>query len=208
MSKTGAKYRIGVMGGSFDPIHKGHVKLAEDALHQAGLDYVVVVPAGKQPFKLNTRPESGRDRMNMVELALKGHPRLIPCSIELDREGVSFTYLTLRSLQELLGSDVELFFIVGADSIMKLDTWMNSEELLTRYSYIVGSRPGYEDYELDLCIQRLEDIYGTNIIRIENELIDVSSTELRRMIREGDDISRYVDRRVERYIHDRGLYGS
>jgi len=200
------KIKIGIMGGSFDPIHNGHVSLAIDAMEQVGLDYVVVVPAGKQPFKLDAHPASGRDRLNMVELALKGHPRIIPCDIELERQGISYTYLTLRSMQELLGPRVDLYFIVGADSIMKLETWMNSEELLTFYSYIVGSRPGYEDYEMDLAIIRLEGIYGTEIIQIENSLFDISSTEIRNKVAAGEDIKDLVDPKVERYIKEHGLY--
>lgn len=200
------KYRIGIMGGSFDPIHKGHVSLALDALKQAELDYVVVVPAGKQPFKLDAVPAPGEDRLKLVEIALQGHPRLIPCDLELEREGISYTYLTLRSMQELLGPKADLFFIVGADSILKLETWMNSEELLSFYSFIVGSRPGYEDHEMDLCMIHLEEIYGTRIIRIENDLLDISSTEIREKAKTGEDLGDLIDPGVERYIREHGLY--
>lgn len=200
------KYRIGIMGGSFDPIHKGHVSLAVDALEQADLDYVVIVPAGRQPFKLDATPASGEDRLNMVELALEGNPRLIPCDLELKREGISYTYLTLRSMQELLGPGADLFFIVGADSILKLETWMNSDELLSTYSFIAGSRPGYEDHELKLCMIHLEEIYGTRIIMIENDLLDISSTDIRERARKGEELSDHVDPKVERYIKEHGLY--
>ena len=200
------KVKIGVMGGSFDPVHRGHVSLAQDALDQADLDYVVVVPAGKQPFKLDADPASGSDRLNMLGLALRGHPRIIPCDIELEREGISYTYLTLRSLQQLLGPRAELYFIVGADSILKLETWMNSQELLTSYSYIVGSRPGYEDNELEICRSHLERVYGTRIIVIKNELLDISSTEIRELAAAGEPLSHLVGEDVERYIRDHGLY--
>ena len=204
--KNKGKYKIGVMGGSFDPIHKGHISLAEDALEQVGLDYVVVVPAGKQPFKLNAQPAPSVDRLNMVKLALKGHERMIPCDIEIEREGISYTYLTLRSMQEMLGPAADLYFIVGADSILKLETWMNSEELLTFYSFVVGSRPGYEDHEMDLAIIKLEGIYGTEIIRIENDLHDISSTDIRKMVSENKKIDDLVDPEVERYIREHELY--
>ena len=126
--------RIGILGGSFDPVHIGHVALAHDALHQAGLDQVLLIPARLQPFKQNRTPASGEDRMEMLRLALEDEPAIAPDSYELEQEGVSYTYLTLRAMQERFGPDAKLYFITGADSVLMLESWMNSEELLTRYS--------------------------------------------------------------------------
>lgn len=198
--------KIGIMGGSFDPVHKGHVSLARDARDQVELDRVVVIPAGRQPFKLDRTPASGQDRMNMLDIAFAGERDISPCSYELDKDDVSYTYLTLKAMQDRFGPSARIYFIVGTDSLLKLESWKNSEELLTSYSYIVGSRPGYLDDELNDMIVHLDREYGTEIISIENQLFDVSSTEIRAMIAEGRPIADMVGEEVEEYIIKHGLY--
>lgn len=198
--------RIGILGGSFDPVHTGHVNLARDALEQANLDRVLVIPARLQPFKLDRMPASGEDRMEMLRLALKDEPRIQPCGYELEQEGVSYTYLTLKAMQEKFGPKARIYFIIGADSLLKLDTWMHAEELLSRYAYIVGSRPGYMDEELDRCRERLHRTYGTEIIWVHNRQFDVSSTELRQRLAEGASTGGLIPAEVETYIREHGLY--
>lgn len=198
--------KIGIMGGSFDPVHNGHVNLARDALAQAALDRILLVPARMQPFKLDRTPASGADRMEMLRLALADDPQIEPSSFELDREGVSYTYLTLRGMQELLGPDVKLYFIIGTDSLLKLDTWMEAEELLTKYAYIVGSRPGYEDEALVKQQKLLEEQYGTEILWIHNRTFDVSATEIREKLAAGESVAGLIPAAVEEYIRTHGLY--
>ena len=198
--------RIGVMGGSFDPVHYGHVNLARDAMEQVGLDRVLVVPARLQPFKLDRVPASGEDRMEMLRLALAEDPKIKPCSFELERDGVSYTYLTLRGLQEQFGPDARLYFIFGADSLLKVDTWMEAEELLTKYAYIVGSRPGYLDEELTAQQEKLTKEFGTEIHWIHNRTFDVSATEIREKIAAGKPVDDLIPAEVERYIIEHGLY--
>ncbi|MBQ6401638.1 MAG: nicotinate-nucleotide adenylyltransferase [Firmicutes bacterium] len=198
--------RIGIFGGSFDPVHLGHVNLAKDALNQCALDQVLLVPARLQPFKLDRQPASGSDRMNMLDLALAGEERIHPSDLELKQEGVSYTYLTLRAMQKQFGEDARLYFIVGTDSLVKLDTWMNHDELLTRYAYIVGSRPGYRDEELEEAMRRLTDRWGTEILRIENRPFDLSATEIRQRIAQGLPVTDMVGPEVEEYIRTHGLY--
>ncbi|MBQ9059671.1 MAG: nicotinate-nucleotide adenylyltransferase [Firmicutes bacterium] len=198
--------QIGILGGSFDPVHQGHVGLARDALAQAGLDLVLLVPARLQPFKQDQMPASGEDRMEMLRLALAEDEKIEPCSYELDQEGVSYTYLTLRAMQERFGPDARIWFITGTDSILKLDTWMHAEELLSRYSYIVGSRPGYEDEDLKACVKRLKETYGTEIRVIDNEPFDISATEIREKLASGASAQGLVAPAVESYIREHGLY--
>ena len=159
-----------------------------------------------QPFKLDRTPASGADRMEMLRLALADDPQIEPSSFELDREGVSYTYLTLRGMQELLGPDVKLYFIIGTDSLLKLDTWMEAEELLTKYAYIVGSRPGYEDEALVKQQKLLEEQYGTEILWIHNRTFDVSATEIREMLAAGESVTGLIPAAVEEYIRTHGLY--
>ncbi|MBQ9016413.1 MAG: nicotinate-nucleotide adenylyltransferase [Firmicutes bacterium] len=198
--------RIGILGGSFDPVHEGHVGLARDALAQADLDQVLLIPARLQPFKQDRMPASGEDRMEMLRLALAQDPGIEPCSYELEQEGVSYTYRTLRAMQERFGPEAKICFITGTDSILKLDTWMNAEELLTRYSYIVGSRPGYDDTELKECVRRLEETYGTEIRIIHNAPFDISATEIRERLAAGASAEGLVPPAVLEYIREHGLY--
>lgn len=206
MMEKGHSRRIGVLGGSFDPVHIGHVNLARDALEQACLDEVLMIPARLQPFKLDRTPASGEDRMAMLSLALAEDPAISPCAYELEQEGVSYTYLTLDALQKRYGAESRLYFITGTDSILKLHTWMHAEELLTKYSYIVGSRPGYRDEEMKAACAHLRETYGTEILIVRNRQFDISATEIRNAAAAGRSLGGMVPPAVERYIREHGLY--
>lgn len=198
--------KIGIFGGSFDPVHLGHTGLATDAVKQAGLDKVVFVPAKLQPFKLDKKLTSGDARMDMLRLATADMDNVEISSYELDAEGISYSYLTMRAMQEKYSKSARLYFITGTDAFLKLDTWMNAEELLTSYSYVIGTRPGYKQEELDAFIDKQRRKYGTEIININNTQIDVSSTEIRDMLRAGKSAAGLISGEVERYIRENGLY--
>ena len=200
--------KIGIMGGSFDPVHNGHIGLAEDAVTMAGMDEVIMIPAGIQPFKQDRRTESGEDRFRMLALVAGQNDHITVSRNQLDCEGVSYTYLTMRRIQEM-NRNARLYFICGTDSFLKIDTWKNSRELLSNYSYIVGcDRPGYRHNELQEAIERISRNYGTDIITIHNRQFDVSSTEIRERIAEGRSIAHLVPPAVERYIRENELYRS
>lgn len=199
--------RIGILGGSFDPVHTGHVNLARDALEQAQLDEVLLIPARLQPFKQDRMPASGEDRMEMLRLALAEDPEINPCDYELAQEGVSYTYLTLRAMQERFGPSARLFFIIGTDSLLMLDSWMNAGELLTNYSFIVGSRPGYADEELRQKADKIRREHGTEILWIHNRRFDISATEIRERLASGASTDGLVPEPVAEYIREHGLYG-
>ena len=134
----------------------------------AGMDEVIMIPAGIQPFKQDRRTESGEDRFRMLALVAGQNDHITVSRNELDCEGVSYTYLTLRRIQEM-NRNARLYFICGTDSFLKIDTWKNSRELLSNYSYIVGcDRPGYRHSELQEAIERISRNYGTDIITIHN----------------------------------------
>ena len=198
--------KIGIFGGSFDPVHLGHTGLAEDAMKQAGLEKIVFIPAKLQPFKLDKKLTSGEDRLEMLKLAAGNTEGFEISTYELDNEGISYSYLTMRAIQEKYGDDVKLYFITGTDAFLKIDQWKNAEELLTEYSYVIGTRPGYKQEELSLCIERIHKEYGTEIINIDNVQIDVSSTEIRDMISRGGSAEGLISSEVERYIRNNGLY--
>ena len=198
--------RIGILGGTFDPVHYGHIALAEDAVREADLHEVVMIPARIQPFKQDREYASGEDRFNMLALAAGKNDHVTVSKYELEQEGVSYTYLTLRHMQEFFGEDTRLFFITGTDSFLKLDTWKNAPELLTKYSYIIGTRPGYRQDEYEEALERITSAYGTEVISMNRTELDISATQIREMVAAGEDISDLVPPEVNRYISEHGLY--
>ena len=200
------KKKTGVFGGSFDPVHLGHLGLAKDAITEAGLDKVIFVPAKLQPFKLDKKVTPGEDRLAMLKLAIEGIDKLEVSEYELNKDSVSYTYLTLRAMKEMLGDDVQMYFITGTDSFIKIEDWKNSEELLRNFSYIVGSRPEYKKDELKECIEKVRNKYGTEVIVINNTELDISSTEIRNRLEAGEKADDLIPAEVERYIRENGLY--
>ncbi len=198
--------KIGILGGTFDPVHYGHIALAEDAVREAGLHEVVMIPARIQPFKQDREYASGEDRFNMLALAAGKDDHITVSKYELQQESISYTYLTLRHMQEFFGKDTRLYFITGTDSFLKIDTWMNAEELLTNYAYIIGTRPGYRQDEYRKALQKITSAYGTEVISMNKTELDISATQIRQMVAEGKPISELVPPEVERYIREHGLY--
>ena len=198
--------RIGILGGTFDPVHCGHIHLAEDAMKQGGLDEVIFIPARLQPFKLGKKITSGEDRLAMLQRATEHTPGFAVSSYELDAEGVSYTYLTLRALQKEYGEDARLYFITGTDAFLKIELWMMAEELLTNYGFLIGTRPGYREDELAECIARVREKFNTEVVNINNTKYDISSTQIREKIRSGESAERLLPENVEAYIRARGLY--
>ena len=198
--------RIGILGGTFDPVHYGHIALAEDAVREANLDEVVMIPARIQPFKQDREYASGEDRFNMLALAAGKNDHVTVSRYELEQEGVSYTYLTLRHMQEFFGEDTRLFFITGTDSFLKIDTWRNAPELLTKYSYIIGTRPGYRQDEYQEALQRITDAFGTEVISMHKTELDISATQIRELVAAGKPIDDLVPPEVGRYIREHGLY--
>lgn len=204
------KKKIGIMGGSFDPVHNGHLHLAEDALKEAQLDYVIMIPAAIQPFKQDVKATDGIHRLNMLKLATCGHEGLVISEYEMDHEGVSYTYLTMRAMQrqeeEKHPEGVMLYFITGTDAFLKVDTWREGKELLQNYGFIVGSRPGYRQDELVRYIDKIREEYGTRVINLGDWQPDISSTNVRERLQRGQSITGLVPADVERYIEENELY--
>ena len=198
--------KIGILGGSFDPVHNGHIGLARDAKEQLGLDEVLMIPAKLQPFKLDRKMVSGHQRMEMIELAVADMPGITACDYELRQEEISYTYKTLKAITEMEGPETEVYFLTGTDSILQIHRWKNADELLRNYNFVVGSRPGYKDDELSECIERLKRDYNTNITKVDNHQLNISSTEIRERLESGQGLSGLVPEVVERYIIKHGLY--
>lgn len=198
--------RIGVFGGSFDPVHLGHLSLASDALAQAGLDVVLFMPVSMQPFKLDANLSTDAHRLEMLRIATQHNPGFEVSELEIETGGISYTYLTLRRIRELLGPGEDLSFIAGTDSFLKIHTWKNADELLSENGILVGHRPGYKEDELEAQMHRVCSDYGTSVQVIDNKRLDISATDIRQRVATGLPIGHLVPPEVERYIAAHGLY--
>ena len=198
--------KIGILGGSFDPVHNGHIGLAVDAKNQLGLDEVLLIPAKLQPFKLDKNMVSGEQRLEMIKIAVADIPGITPCDYELQQEQISYTYKTLKAISEMEGPDTEIFFLTGTDSLLQIHRWKNAEEMLRTYNFVVGSRPGYKDEELAECIEFLKKEYNTNVTKVDNNQLNISSTDIREKLHSGQGLTGLVPEVVERYIIEHGLY--
>jgi nicotinate-nucleotide adenylyltransferase len=198
--------KIGVLGGSFDPVHCGHLLLAEAAIEQAGLDRVLFMPTHVQPFKQDAAVSPAEDRLAMLTLATADNEKLGVTRVEIDEAGVSYTILSLRKLREEADAADSIWFILGADMFVNLHKWYLKEELLTEFSFVTGLRPGADRTAFDACAADLSARYGTKIVVIENRQFDVSSTEIKQRARDGRSIRYLVPDRVREYIDERRLY--
>ena len=197
--------RIGVLGGSFDPVHNAHVALGEAALKEAGLRKLIVMPARIQPFKQNKKAAAKRCRLEMTKLAFQGRENVEVSDYELSRDGVSYTVKTLEYLRGLYPDD-EIFFICGTDSFLEIESWHMGREILADFSLAVSVRPGYREDELTRKIEEYEKKYGTNVVRIKAEMPPISSTMVRNRLAEGESVRGLVPDEVEEYVSAHGLY--
>lgn len=199
--------RIGVFGGSFDPVHRGHVLLAECCYAQAALDRVLFVPAARQPHKLRTPRAGDGDRLAMLELAIAGHPKFGTSAIELERGGVSYTVDTLRAIAAAQPG-AKLYLLLGADSIADLPTWRDPAAICSLATPLAVGRPGWGGPNIDGLVgiaspKQLEEIRS---LRIEMPPTATSSSAIQQLIADGGEWESLVPPAVANYIIARGLY--
>jgi nicotinate-nucleotide adenylyltransferase len=198
---------LGVLGGTFDPIHLGHVAAAEAAQHALGLDEIILVPSRIPPHRADPVTASPADRFAMAELAAEGRPGWSASWIEIKREGLSYTYDTLAELGE--SRSTQLFFITGADAFAEIATWSRYPAVLDLANFVVVSRPGIT---LDSLRERVPSAFDrpstahTRVILVEANTPDVSSTDIRRRVRAGERLSGLVPPSVADYIQTHRLY--
>ena len=206
-ASTGAA-QIGVLGGTFNPIHVGHIAVARAARDDLGLDEVLVIPAANPPHKLGVPIAPADDRLAMVELAVAGEPGLAASRIELDRPGLSWTVDTLSALLDdarVAGRDVALTLILSADAFAGLATWQEPARLLRLARVAVAPRPGHARPSLDDLPHDLRALaVGTTFLDGPN--VDVSATDIRRRVAAGLPIDGLVAPEVARYIEAHHLY--
>lgn len=213
--------RIGLLGGTFNPVHNGHLHAAEEVRRRLGLRRVLFIPSYLPPHKQSAEIASPEDRFAMVGLAVKGHPAFEASPIELDAKETSYSIITLEKVQAL-HRDAWVLFILGIDAFLEIETWKSYRELLEQCHFVVMSRPGYR---MDEALPALPPVYADTIFDLGKdrpladddlercrvllvfiEALDISSTDIRRRIRQGQPVSGLVPEAVEFYIKKKRLY--
>ena len=201
---TMGKKRVGIFGGTFDPIHMGHLIVAETIMDEFHLDKVVFIPAAVPPHKLDKQISPAKHRYMMTMLATCSNPRFQVSDMEMHRQGPSYSRDTLAQLIEEHGRDTEFYFIVGADSVESLHTWNRIDELLTMCHFIGASRPGCMP-DMEKIAQRFGPL-AEKIHCLETPELEISSTEIRHRVGQKRTIRYIVPETVEQYIYKEKLY--
>jgi len=189
---------IGLLGGSFDPVHFGHLMAAQDALEQHGLDRVILVPAAQAPLKPNDVQSSAEDRLAMLRAATAWDDRFEISDYELRKGGISYTVESVRHFRALYPDD-HLYWIIGGDQLPKLHLWKDINELAQLIEFIFLERPGHP-------VREHPDIPGLRLLRCDGHLLAINSTELRNRVRRGLSLDYFVPHKAIVYIKEKGLY--
>jgi nicotinate-nucleotide adenylyltransferase len=196
--------KYGIYGGSFDPIHIGHVSLADSAVKECGLDRLIFMPAYISPFKQNRKVTDGKDRCGMIESVLGFNKAFRLSTYELQREEPSYTIETLRHWDSMLDGD--LYFVLGFDSVIQLDMWYQGEEILRNYHLVTARRPHTDDLEGMQIVEKFRSEYNADITVMDMPPVDASSTIIRKLVKEGKPVTGLVPPGVEEYIIEHKLY--
>lgn len=196
--------KYGIFGGSFNPIHYGHLMICEYIKEEMGLDKVIFIPTGNPPHK--EIGVSAEDRYEMVKLAISPNPDFEISDIETTRVNLSYTVDTIRELKKIYKKE-KLYFLIGLDSLFQLKTWKKIGDLSQEIEFVVALRPGYIDKEeINNEIDFLRENFGTKINLIKTPLYEISSTDLRDRIHEGKSLRYLIPKKVLNYIEESGFY--
>ncbi len=198
--------RVGIMGGTFDPIHIGHLILGECAWKDFGLDTVVFMPSGNPPHKQDRAGRaSGADRLAMTALAVSDNPHFEVSDLEMRMDGLTYTYRTLETMKRERPAD-ELFFIIGADSLIDFDTWRHPGRICELCTLLIAPRDHIPPSEMTERMNALRERYGARTGKLSMHDIDISSRNLREAVRDGRSVRYAVPDSVRRYIGEHHLY--
>ena len=197
--------RIGVFGGTFDPIHIGHLAIAEEARSYLDLEEVLVIPASEPWLKAGRPVTAAHHRMAMVELAVESHPSLQASDIEMRRPGPTYTVDTLAELHRRLGPATELYLVLGTDSLMDIGRWHQPQRLFELCSLVAITRPGAAEFDPG-TLDAVSPGASAKVELLEGPMLDVSAVTLRRRISRGLSITGHVPEAVEEYIQQHRLY--
>ncbi len=196
--------KLGVLGGTFDPPHNGHLLIARAALTQLGLARVLFAPTRQPPHKLRNKITPVEQRIEMVRLAIAPHPQFALSRVDVDRAGPTYTVETLRLLREQFNDAVEWFFIMGMDSLVNLPTWHAPAQLIQLCRLAVFPRPGFvADWD---ALERQIPGVRARVVLLDAPALDIAASDLQARVRAGQSIAHLVPEAVARYIAEQGLY--
>lgn len=195
--------RVGIIGGTFDPIHLAHIYIAEEAKKKLNLDKVIFMPAGIQPLKTDKKVTEASLRLEMVQKAIEGKIGFEVSDYEIKKEGKSYTYKTLEHFYK---EYKDLYFITGADCLLDIDKWKEIEKIFSLCKFVVFTRPGYNNNELVNKKRFVEEKYNGDIILLEVPRIHISSTEIREKIINNEKVDDILPAVVLDIIKEKGLY--
>ena len=201
---------VALFGGSFNPIHCGHLIAARSVAEHLGLARVILIPAGIPPHKRSRQLADGRDRLEMARLAIEGEPGFEVSDFELRQEGLNYSIRTVEAFRQMLGPDARLHWIIGADTLLELHTWYRTRELVDLCRMVTAVRPGYDTPDLSHLLQVLspEQVQRLREGIVPTPRIDISASSIRARIQAGLSIRYLVPDPVRDYIFSRGLYGA
>tara|TARA_B100000029_G_scaffold516109_1_gene626967 strand:- start:45872 stop:46474 length:603 start_codon:yes stop_codon:yes gene_type:complete len=191
--------RLGILGGTFDPIHTGHLVIGEAIIKHCDLDQLLFIPSARPPHKQGITNASANDRYKMVELATQNDLRFEVSNLEFNRPGLSYMVDTLKECRRIYGSSVYIYLVMGADSLLDINTWYSPEEIFDLATVVAVPRPGMDLLNVD---QRWRDRFVT----LQLPEIEVSSTDVRERVEKGLSISHMVPTAIAGYIKKNGLY--
>ena len=198
--------KLGVFGGTFDPVHVGHLMVAEDARVELGLDTVLFITAGEPWLKDGWPLSAAHHRVEMVRRAVLDNPGFRESSMEVDRPGPSYSVDTLEALREGLAGDGDLFLLVGLDALRELTQWHRPERIFELSTVVGIARPGAEKIDRD-ALDPIDLQAGQDVVILDKLLVNVSSSDIRSRVSAGQSIRYLVPETVEEYISEHGLYG-
>ena len=197
--------KIGVLGGTFDPIHKGHLVIAAEVVTRLNLDEILFIPAGQPWLKMDYPISAAEHRVQMVRLAIAGKPGFKLSTMEIERAGPTYTVDTIAQLQVQLGAGTELFFILGWDNLNELPQWREPSRLVKLCHLVAVPRPGYPLPDLNSLEAVIPGLTSSTII-LDTPEIDISASEIRNRVAQGLSISHLVPKPVDNYIREHRLY--
>lgn len=200
--------KIGILGGTFDPIHIGHLIIAQHACEELRLDKLLIIPASTPPHKLRYKITDGRHRLAMAKCAAKDNPKFVVSDIELKNKGVSYSIDTLEMIKRRMGRSARYFFIIGSDMIPDLHTWKEIGRLTEICTLVVAIRPGIDKNQLKKMKLKLPAPVRKRALGniMLNPIVDISATEIRKRVSIGKSIRYLVPEKVEKYIIKHKLY--
>lgn len=195
----------GIFGGTFDPIHNGHLYIAHEALEMLNLDYIVFMPSGNPPHKTKRKKTDANIRYELVNMAIREEKRFLLSNFEINNKELSYTYKTLEYFKRL-EPETTWHFITGADCLMELHTWKNVDHILENCRLVVFRRPGYSRDEILREKEKVEKMYQKEIVFLDIVPFDISSSKIKEYVQKGKDVSFLLPANVYNTILELNLY--